>query len=136
MHPRSTWFVRFAQYVSHVTGRPIAFIFAVTAILLWGMTGPLFGFSDTWQLVINTATTIITFLMVFVIQNTQIRDTIAMQIKLDELIRVTRTASNKLLDLEELDDRELEALRQTYEKLAQEMPHHGTRAGRKPSPGR
>ena len=136
MHPRSTWFVRFAQYVSHVTGRPIAFIFAVTAILLWGMTGPLFGFSDTWQLVINTATTIITFLMVFVIQNTQIRDTIAMQIKLDELIRVTRTASNKLLDLEELDDRELEALRQTYEKLAQEMPHHGVRTDRTPSPRR
>jgi low affinity Fe/Cu permease len=74
--------------------------------------------------------------MVFVIQNTQIRDTIAMQIKLDELIRVTRTASNKLLDLEELDDRELEALRQTYEKLAQEMPHHGARRGRTRSPQR
>ncbi len=124
MHPRPSWFARFAQHVSHVTGRPTAFILAVIAILLWGSTGPLFGFSDTWQLVINTATTIITFLMVFVIQNTQTRDTIAMQIKLDELIRVTRTASNKLLDLEELDDRELEALRQTYEKLAQEIPHH------------
>lgn len=127
MHPRSTWFVRFAQYVSHVTGRPNAFIVAVTAILLWGTTGPLFGFSDTWQLVINTATTIITFLMVFVIQNTQIRDTIAMQIKLDELIRVTRAASNTLLNLEELDDRELEELRQTYEKLAHEIPHHQAR---------
>ncbi len=136
MHPRPGWFARFAQKVSHVTGRPNAFILAVAAIVLWGLTGPLFGFSDTWQLVINTATTIITFLMVFVIQNTQIRDTIAMQIKLDELIRVTRTASNKLLDLEELDDRELESLRQTYEKLAQEMPHHGARAGRKQSPRR
>jgi low affinity Fe/Cu permease len=136
MHPRPNWFARFAQKVSHVTGRPNAFILAVAAIVLWGVTGPFFGFSDTWQLVINTATTIITFLMVFVIQNTQIRDTIAMQIKLDELIRVTRTASNKLLDLEELDDRELEALRQSYEKLAQEMPHHGAPAGRKPSPGR
>ena len=136
MHPRPGWFARFAQKVSHVTGRPNAFILAVAAIVLWGLTGPLFGFSDTWQLVINTATTIVTFLMVFVIQNTQIRDTIAMQIKLDELIRVTRTASNKLLDLEELDDRELEALRQTYEKLAQEMPHHGARRARKQPRGR
>jgi low affinity Fe/Cu permease len=135
MHPRPSWFARFAQKVSHVTGRPNTFILAVATIVLWGVTGPFFGFSDTWQLVINTATTIITFLMVFVIQNTQIRDTIAMQIKLDELIRVTRTASNKLLDLEELDDRELESLRQTYEKLAQEIPHHGARSGRKPSPG-
>jgi len=124
MHPNSSWFARFAQHVSRATGRPTTFILAVIAILLWGFTGPLFGFSDTWQLVINTATTIITFLMVFVIQNTQTRDTIAMQIKLDELIRVTRTASNKLLDLEELDDRELEALQQTYEKLALEIPHH------------
>jgi len=136
MHPRPSWFARFAQNVSHVTGRPNAFILAVTAIFLWGATGPFFGFSDTWQLVINTATTIITFLMVFVIQNTQIRDTIAMQIKLDELIRVTRTASNKLLDLEELDDRELEALRQTYEKLAREIPHHRVGRGVKPSPRR
>src|SRR5262245_5703763 len=136
MHPKLSWFARFAQKVSHVTGRPNAFMLAVAAIVVWAITGPFFGFSDTWQLVINTATTIITFLMVFVIQNTQIRDTIAMQIKLDELIRVTRTASNKLLDLEELDDRELESLRQTYEKLAQEIPRHGVRAGRKPSPGR
>ena len=97
---------------------------AVAAILIWGFTGPPFGFSDTWQLVINTATTIITFLMVFVIQNTQNRDTIAMQIKLDELIHVTRRASNTLLNLEELDDRELEALRQDYERLALEIPRH------------
>ena len=136
MHSRPSWFARFAQKVSHVTGRPNTFILAVATILVWAITGPFFGFSDTWQLVINTATTIITFLMVFVIQNTQIRDTIAMQIKLDELIRVTRTASNKLLDLEELDDRELESLRQTYEKLAQEMPHHGVRTDRTPSPRR
>jgi low affinity Fe/Cu permease len=87
-------------------------------------TGPLFGYSDTWQLVINTATTIVTFLMVFVIQNTQNRDTIAMQIKLDELIRVTRSASNTLLNLEELDDQELEKLRKDYERLAQEIPRH------------
>ena len=136
MHPRSGWFSRFAQKVSHVTGRPNAFMVAVTAIVLWGATGPFFGFSDTWQLVINTATTIITFLMVFVIQNTQIRDTIAMQIKLDELIRVTRRASNTLLNLEELDDRELEALRQDYEKLAREIPRHQERRRAKPSPKR
>jgi low affinity Fe/Cu permease len=133
MHSRSTWFARFAQYVSHVTGRPIAFLLAVTAILLWAVMGPLFGYSDTWQLVINTATTIITFLMVFVIQNTQIRDPIAMQIKLDELIRVTGSASNKLLNLEELDDLELEALRQDYERLAQEIPHHQARRRSKPA---
>ena len=124
MHQRPSWFARFAHHVSHITGRPIAFIVAVAAILMWSITGPLFGYSDTWQLVINTATTIITFLMVFVIQNTQNRDTVAMQIKLDELIHVTRRASNTLLNLEELDDRELEALRQDYERLAQEIPRH------------
>jgi low affinity Fe/Cu permease len=134
MSERKLWFVHFAQWVSHVTGRPLAFIAAVACIVLWGFTGPLFGFSDTWQLVINTATTIITFLMVFVIQNTQNRDTIAMQIKLDELIRVTGRASNALLNLEELDDRELEALRKSYERLAQEIPHHQERRRRKPSP--
>jgi low affinity Fe/Cu permease len=134
MHQEPSWFARFAQYVSHITGRPIAFILAMSAILIWGATGPLFGYSDTWQLVINTATTIVTFLMVFVIQNTQNRDTIAMQIKLDELIRVTRSASNTLLDLEELDDQELERLRQDYERLAQEIPRHQERrrAGRSP----
>src|SRR6476660_8262747 len=122
MSDRKLWFVHFAQWVFHVTGRPIAFLLAVTSIVIWGLTGPLFGFSDTWQLVINTATTIITFLMVFVIQNTQNRDTIAMQIKLDELIFVTQKARNELMNLEELDDHELETLRQDYERLAQEIP--------------
>ena len=122
------WFVRFAQWVSHITGRPITFALAVAAILIWGLSGPFFGYSDTWQLVINTTTTIITFLMVFVIQNTQNRDTVAMQIKLDELIRVNRTARNTLLDLEELDDKTLEALRLDYEKLAsQERSKRKTR---------
>jgi low affinity Fe/Cu permease len=111
-------FTRFAQAIAHFTGRPIAFAVAFGAILVWGISGPVFGFDDTWQLVINTATTIITFLMVFVIQNTQNRDTVAMQIKLDELIRVSKSARNALLDLEELDDKTLEALRQDYEKLA------------------
>ncbi|HKA64795.1 MAG TPA: low affinity iron permease family protein [Methyloceanibacter sp.] len=112
------WFVHFAQWVSHVTGRPIAFLLAFASIVVWGLTGPLFGYSDTWQLVINTATTIITFLMVFVIQNTQNRDTAAMHIKIDELIRVTQKARNVLLDLEEVDDATLEKLQQDYGQLA------------------
>jgi low affinity Fe/Cu permease len=115
---KGSWFVRFAQFVSHVTGGPLAFMVAAAAIVLWGLSGPLFDFSDTWQLVVNTTTTIVTFLMVFVIQNTQNRDTVAMQIKLDELIRVTRRARNTLLDLEELDEGELEKVREDYERLA------------------
>ncbi len=96
-----------------------------TSIGIWALLGPLFGYSDTWQLVINTATTIITFLMVFVIQNTQNRDTASMHIKIDELIRVTEKARNVLLDLEHLDDGELERLRQDYERLArEEIPLH------------
>jgi low affinity Fe/Cu permease len=113
-------FVRLAQYVARITGRPIAFMVAAGAILLWAMSGPLFGFSDNWQLVVNTTTTIITFLMVFVIQNTQNRDTMAMQIKLDEVIRVTNKARNTLLDLEELDEKQLEQVRDDYERLAAE----------------
>jgi low affinity Fe/Cu permease len=118
MADRKLWFVHFAQLVSHVTGRPIAFLLAFASIVVWGLTGPLFGYSDTWQLVINTATTIITFLMVFVIQNTQNRDTAAMHIKIDELIRVTQKARNVLLDLEEVDDATLEKLRKDYGQLA------------------
>lgn len=100
--------------------RPACFGFAILVIALWVVTGPFFGFSDTWQLVINTGTTVVTFLMVFLIQNTQIRDTEAMQIKLDELIRVTEAASNALLDLEELDEATLDRYRETYEILARE----------------
>jgi low affinity Fe/Cu permease len=118
MQDRNLWFVRFAQSVSQFTGQPVTFFMAVATIVVWAISGPLFGFSDTWQLVINTGTTIVTFLMVFVIQNTQNRDTTAMQIKLDELIRVTNKARNVLLDLEELDDKTLQALRLDYEKLA------------------
>jgi low affinity Fe/Cu permease len=118
MADRKLWFVRFAQWVSHITGRPVTFFLAVATILIWAALGPVFGYSDTWQLVINTSTTIVTFLMVFVIQNTQNRDTAAMHIKIDELIRVTGKARNILLDLEELDDKTLETLRLDYEALA------------------
>jgi low affinity Fe/Cu permease len=108
----------FSKSVSQFSGRPKTFVLAVALILVWAVSGPMFGFSDTWQLVINTGTTIITFLMVFVIQNTQNRDTEAMQIKLDELIRATKGAHNALLDLEELEVESLDVFRKKYEALA------------------
>ena len=114
---KRTWFTRFAKKIAMLSGRPIAFGLALATIVAWVITGPLFDFSDTWQLVINTGTTIITFLMVFLIQNTQNRDTAAIQIKLDELIRVTQ-AHNALMDLEELEERELEKFRRRYVQLA------------------
>jgi low affinity Fe/Cu permease len=107
-----------ARRIAVFTGRPSVFMLALGAVLLWGLSGPLFGFSDTWQLVINTSTTIITFLMVFLIQNTQNRDTAAIQLKLDELIRATRGAHNALLDLEEIEDDLLERYLKTYRDLA------------------
>lgn len=111
---------RIANWAARISGRPATFVFAVSVILMWIITGPLFRFSDTWQLVINTATTIITFLMVFLIQNTQNRDTEAMQVKLDELIRATKGAHNALLDLEQLEEEQLDAFRARYEKLARD----------------
>ena len=117
---QSKGFTRLAKAAARFTGRPLCFMLAVLLVLVWIVTGPLFSFSNTWQLVINTGTTIITFLMVFLIQNTQNRDTEAMQIKLDELIRATQGANNRLLDLEELEDRELEGFRDSYEALAQQ----------------
>lgn len=107
-----------AKAVSRFCGRPSTFALAMAVIVVWIITGPIFGFSDTWQLVINTGTTIITFLMVFLIQNTQNRDTQAIQLKLDELIRATKGAHNALLDLEELDEKTLESFRSRYEGLA------------------
>jgi low affinity Fe/Cu permease len=115
--PRSR-FDRMAKHASLVTGRPLTFLLAVGVVVVWGVTGPLFHFSDTWQLVINTGTTIITFLMVFLIQNTQNRDAMAMQLKLDELIRALKGAHTALLDLEELSDEELEQFMCDYQQLA------------------
>ncbi len=115
---RSSFFTRFSARTAALSGHPLTFLAAILAIVLWAASGPLFGFNDTWQLVINTATTIVTFLMVFLIQNTQNRDGVAIQIKLDELIRSTERAHNALLDLEELDERDLRRLRERYEVLA------------------
>ena len=114
----SSAFTRLAKRAAGFTGRPTCFGLALGIILAWAISGPVFGFSDTWQLVINTGTTIITFLMVFLIQNTQNRDTEAIQIKLDELIHVTARANNELLDLEELEEAELDRLRAHYESMA------------------
>jgi low affinity Fe/Cu permease len=116
----TSWFTRFAKMTARKTGQPIAFVIAVSTIVVWIVTGPIFKFSDTWQLVINTGTTIVTFLMVFLIQNTQNRDSLALQVKLDELIRVIEGAHNALLDLEELDENELGKIRINYEKLAKQ----------------
>lgn len=116
---RISWYSQFAKATSRFCGKPIVFSLAVASIAVWIITGPLFGFSDTWQLVINTATTIVTFLMVFLIQSTQNRDTEAIQIKLDELIRATTGAHNALLDLEELEEEQLDAFRARYQMIAQ-----------------
>lgn len=115
---QTSWYAQFAKKTAHFCGRPRVFVIAVGIILAWIVTGPIFHFSDTWQLVINTGTTIITFLMVFLIQNTQNRDTQAIQVKLDELIRATKGAHNALLDLEELEEETLDAFRLKYQALA------------------
>lgn len=117
------WYDKFSKAAAKRAGRSIAFTFACGVVLLWLATGPLFSFEDTWQLVINTATTIVTFLMVFLIQHTQNKDTEAIQIKLDELIRATQGAHNTLLDLEEMTEQQLDALREQYEALARKAHH-------------
>ena len=124
-----TLFSRFAKWTAHITGRPSAFGTAALVIAIWAVTGPLFHYSDTWQLVINTGTTIVTFLMVFLIQNTQNRDAEAVQVKLDELLRATAGAHNALLDLEEMEDEDLEKVRAGYARLA-EKSRRDLRSGR------
>jgi len=114
----SSPFSHFANRTARATGHPAAFIIAALIIIVWGVTGPIFNFSDTWQLVINTGTTIVTFLMVFLIQNTQNRESHAVQLKLDELIRAVSGAHNALLDLEGLEESDLERFRMRYEELA------------------
>lgn len=114
----NAWYSNFAKSAARFCGRPRVFVLALLVIAAWIVTGPIFHYSDTWQLVINTGTTIVTFLMVFLIQNTQNRDTEAIQIKLDELIRATKGAHNALLDLEELEESALESFRGRYQALA------------------
>ena len=108
MDRKRSWFARFASVSARAAGRPMTFLLATLVIVVWAVTGPLFGFSDTWQLVINTGTTIVTFLMVFLIQATQNRDTLALQLKLDELILATRNARNDIAGIEDAPDTEIE----------------------------
>ncbi|MGH8124311.1 MAG: low affinity iron permease family protein [Rhodanobacteraceae bacterium] len=115
-------FTRFAHGVARASGSPLTFALALLIVIGWGASGPLFHFSDTWQLVINTGTTIVTFLMVFLIQTTQNRDTAAVQAKLDELIHAAKLANNAVLDLENVDDQTLDRLREYYRKLAKRAP--------------
>jgi low affinity Fe/Cu permease len=118
-------FDRFARWTEHWAGSPFAFVIAVAVVLVWAVTGPLFGWSDTWQLVINTGTTIITFLMVFLIQSTQSRDTRALHLKLDELIRVNQRARNSLVNLEEMSETEMQEVKATFDQIVEpsESPH-------------
>lgn len=124
MSTNTSWFSRVARNVSHFAGTPKAFAIAIAFIAGWLISGPFFHYSDTWQLVINTGTTIITFLMVFLIQNTQNRDSCAVQVKLDELIKQTRKADNALLDLEELEEEDIAQMKADYVKLAAEQREH------------
>lgn len=116
--PDRNWFEQFAANATRATGTPAAFTIALAVIVIWGLTGPLFNFSDTWQLVINTSTTIITFLMVFIIQLSQNKETVAIQLKLNELIAAGTTTSNRLVDIEDLTDAELIAIKKFYRELA------------------
>jgi low affinity Fe/Cu permease len=114
----SQFFSRAAQWTSRQCGRPLTFGLAVGTVVVWAVTGPMFHYSDTWQLVINTGTTIVTFLMVFLIQNTQNRDASAVQLKLDELIRASSSARNRLLTLEDLTEEELDKIKASFTRIA------------------
>ena len=127
-------FTRIATYVAHQSGRPLAFLIAAVMIIAWALTGPLFDFSDTWQLIVNTGTTIMTFLMVFIIQNTQNRDGAAIQAKLDELIR-TSSAQNRFIGIEHLTDDEIAQYRQNCLALAAKAADR-SRGDRRPAPDR
>jgi low affinity Fe/Cu permease len=116
---KPSFFHHFANYTAHASGHPATFAVAVAVILVWAVTGPIFGYSDTWQLVINTGTTIVTFLMVFLIQNTQNRESKAVQLKLDEIIRALAGAHNALLNLEEMDEQELDDMHKRYCAMAE-----------------
>jgi low affinity Fe/Cu permease len=130
-------FRKFAHAVSNAVGTPAAFLLALLSIVVWGATGPAFGYSDTWQLVVNTATTIVTFLMVFLIQNTQNRDAKAIHLKLDELLRGVKGARTSLVDLEELSDEELDALQKEFRALQERLTtHRAGKAGGAPGEGR
>ncbi len=117
-HKLAKWFDKVSKIVTRATGRPSTFIIAACVVIVWAITGPIFNYSDTWQLVINTGTTIITFLMVFVIQQSQNKDTIALQLKLNELIASQKNASNRLIDIEDLTEDELEVLKKFYIRLS------------------
>jgi len=127
---RAGGFARSARRVAAWAGHPLGFLGAVVIVIVWALLGPVFGFSDSWQLVVNTGTTIVTFLMVFLLQSTQNRDTQALQIKLDELLRITEGAHYALIDLEELTDREIELIRRRYLELA-EQGREQLRSGQK-----
>ena len=114
----SSGFSKFSNGVAHAMGKPVTFALAILIIVVWALTGPIFHYSDTWQLIINTGTTIVTFLMVFLIQNTQNRDTEALQLKIDELIRVTEQARNRLIDLEDLTEEEMDKVKQELTSIA------------------
>ncbi len=121
----SATFDKFSGAVAKATGSPSAFLLAMVVVIVWAISGPIFGFSDTWQLVINTGTTIITFLMVFLIQQAQNKDTMALQLKLDELIAATKGASNKVLNIEDLTEQELTAMKKFYKKLGEMSEKEG-----------
>jgi low affinity Fe/Cu permease len=133
---KNTLFTRFAKKTARISGQPVAFATAIIALILWAVSGPLFGFSDTWQLIINTGTTIVTFLMVFLIQNTQNRDSEALHVKIDELIRANARADNALLDLEDLEEQDLDRIRADYEKLAEKARHELHRRKRHSPPSK